>query len=377
MSVGDLYLTRDEPMTAFGDTAAVLAGADFLFGNVEGPISDRGTPLVGKPEVGSVCLRAPLRSARPLVELNFSAATLANNHTMDFGAEALAQTLDILGEAAIGVTGAGRDLDAAHRPVIVDRAGTTIAMLGYTTVFPVGGFAAGEDAPGVSVIRVSTAYQPPPGVFYQPGSPPITVTIPNSADVARLVADISEAATTADLVVVQFHWGVAGHPHPLGYMRELGRRAIDAGAHLVIGNHPHLLLGAEIYRDVPILYNLNHFAFDIRTPDWPGAHDTLILSSTITGGRFTEHRLLPCAIDAESCDLSPADARRSAHIAARLTELSAPWRTTFTDDGSGIRLGAPSGDGSSAERAPEVYFDVPGAMAAGFAAARQIPTPPS
>jgi poly-gamma-glutamate capsule biosynthesis protein CapA/YwtB (metallophosphatase superfamily) len=253
---------------------------------------------------------------------------------------------------------------------------TRIAMLGYTTVFPPAGFAATDECAGVATIHVSTSYQAPPGAFYQPGTPPITVTIPDAGDLRQMTADIRAAHDLADLVVVQFHWGVAGYAYPLGYMREIGRLAVDTGADLVIGNHPHLLLGVEIYRGVPICYNLNHFAFDIRTPDWPGGHDALILKSRIQDKRFVEHALVPAAIDAQSCDLSLASPQRAAQVRARLGDLSAEFGTSFTPRGSELLIDGPTPGPEHVLRAPDVYFDVPRVLSVSLAAARQIPTPP-
>ena len=262
MAVGDIHIKRPDPLSIFGDTAEVLARADVLLGNQEGPVSDRGEPLLAKRSVGSVCLRAPVGSIAAEAEIGFSAMTLANNHTMDYGPEALLQTRDLLHAHGIATAGAGADAKEAHTPAIIECNGVRIAMLGYTSVFPVSGFAAGDGQPGVATVRVSTSYQAPPSVPYQPGTPAVTLTVPQGDDMRQMADDIAGAADDADLVVVQFHWGVAGYAHPIGYMKEMARFAVDAGADLILGNHAHVLQGLEVYRDALICYSLNHFAFE-------------------------------------------------------------------------------------------------------------------
>lgn len=336
MAVGDVYLARGNPLSAFGNTLDVLPDADLLVGVQEGPVSDRGAPIPGKTEVGSTHLRAPLSAIEAQATAGFSAMTLANNHMMDYGEAALFQTMELLGEQGILFAGAGGSLQEARKPAILDRGGTRVAMLGYTSVFPVSGYAATESRPGVATVRVTTAYRAPHNVPYQPGTPAITVTIPDRDDMDAMLADVRMAREVADVVMVQFHWGVAGHPHVLGYMKALGRGAIDAGADLVIGNHPHLPLGMELYRDRLICYSLNHFTFDLQTREAIFEYDTLILRSVIRGRRLHGHSVIPVAIDAESKDLEIARGRRRAAIQASLEALSQEFGTTFRAEGDAL-----------------------------------------
>jgi hypothetical protein len=146
--------------------------------------------------------------------------SMANNHGMDFGAEALTHSLELLHESGIATAGAGPTLAAARAPAIMTRGGVRIAMLAYTSVFPAFGFMATPDGPGVAVIRVSTAYETPANVPYQPGTPATTITIPNEADRGAMEEDVQLERLDADLVVVQFHWGVVGMSRPLGLEAE-------------------------------------------------------------------------------------------------------------------------------------------------------------
>jgi poly-gamma-glutamate capsule biosynthesis protein CapA/YwtB (metallophosphatase superfamily) len=360
MAVGDINVQRPDPLTLFGDVSPVLAGADVLIGNQEGVVSDRGTPLLGKKEVGSSCVRGASDSVRPLAKVGFHVISLANNHGMDFGAEALAHSIQLFRDAGIQTVGGGDDASAAHAPALLTRGGVRIAVLAYTSVFPPFGYAATATGPGLAVVRASTAYETPPNVPYQPGTPASTLTIPDPDDLAAVEDDIHRARLEADLVVALFHWGVVGMTRPPGYCRELGRSAIDAGADLVLGHHPHVLQGAEFYRDRLICYSLSHFAFEHAGHSfplsWPYVHDTVIFSASITDGRIVDPGFLAVTMDPTTHDLSMSDRRRSADLASHLTSLSADFGTRFELDGDWL-VPVPPAELMAPPRPPAVYRD--------------------
>lgn len=369
MAVGDIHIKRSDPFSIFGGTIDYLHEADVLLGNQEGPTTDRGTPVPGKLEAGSIWIRANPASIEAEAKAGFTAVTVANNHMMDYGAEGLEQTLQLLDEYGIGHCGGGPSLREAHAPALIHKNGTRIAMLGYTCVFLPYNFAAAENQPGLAVIRVNTAYQASQNIPYQPGSPAVTVTIPNSDDVRRVEADIQQSRSAADLVVVQFHWGVAGSPDPVGYMKELGRAAVDAGADLVVGNHPHVIQGFEVYKNVLICYSLNNFAFEFRPgggpPPFPTGGDALILTSEISNKRFAQHRLAIATLGEDST-LRLADEERRAHIKQVLEELSAEFGTTFNFEDERLLIGGPAAGTPAPLRSPDVLSDLPRVSAAGW-----------
>jgi poly-gamma-glutamate capsule biosynthesis protein CapA/YwtB (metallophosphatase superfamily) len=341
MAVGDVNLQRDDAIAVFGDTAEVLAEADVLMGNQEGVLSDRGTPLTGKREVGSSCVRGSITSVTALAQVGFNAMSLANNHGMDFGAEALANTKELLRGHGIATAGAGANLAEAHQPALLQAEGTKIAMLAYTSVFPPFGYRVTEDGPGVAVIAVDTAYETPSNVPYQPGTPSTTVTIPHAGDLQRMVDDVRRAKAGADVVVVQLHWGVVGLSHPLAYMRQLGRAAVDAGADLVLGNHAHVLQAVESYRGRLICYSLNHFAFEHIGhifPNWPFVHDTVIFRTSLRDGQFVQASLLPVTMHPLSHDLSLTGPDRALELTDHLNQLSVGFSTTFEFVGDQILI---------------------------------------
>lgn len=357
MAVGDVFINRPSPLSIFRGVRSVLEQTELLLGNQESPVTDRGQPILGKIEVGDVNIRVPPLVAAAEAEVGFSAMSLANNHTMDYGEEGLFHTMELLRQHGIAFVGAGGSREEACQPALLECKNTRIAMLGYTSVYPPSGFAVGKKRPGVATVKVHTAYQPAQNVFYCPGFPAITVTIPDPVEMEAMLADIHQARQEADLVVVQFHWGVAeGYGKVLGYMKEMGRAAIDAGADLILGHHPHLLLGFEFYRGRLICYSLNHFAFDIFIP-WRGWLDTVILKTTIDRGRFQRFSVVPVFQEERTLDLKLARGKRWQAIHRELEELSQEFGTTFTPEGQELVLGGPGPETPPPLRAPEVLAD--------------------
>ena len=118
--------------------------------------------------------------ASVFTDCGFNVASVASNHAMDWGAEALLDTIELLRDKGLQIIGGGRNLAEARRPALIDSKGLRIAMLAYCSVLHEG-YAAGPDTPGVAPLRAHTRYEP---VDYQPGVPPRVVTIPDEQDLA-------------------------------------------------------------------------------------------------------------------------------------------------------------------------------------------------
>jgi poly-gamma-glutamate synthesis protein (capsule biosynthesis protein) len=234
-AVGDLMLgNRTEPFLKefgpaypFAEVAPFLKKADVVVGNLESPISTRGKAVENK----KFTLRAGPIAAEALNKAGIRVVTLANNHSMDFGPLALQDTLAILGENGILPTGAGMDLDDARSPAMVKVKGKTLAFLSYSLTFPLEFFASAK----------------------RPG------TAPGYMEFVK--ADIEKVRPAADIVVVSFHWGAELMTTAKDYQIELGHQAIDWGADLVLGHHPHVLQELEVYRGRLIAYSLGNFVF--------------------------------------------------------------------------------------------------------------------
>ncbi len=264
-AVGDIMLggTATPELRKYGydypfeQTQGILKQAQIVFGNLEGPLTGAGAPATSKQYV----FRSPPDQVAPaLARAGFNVVSLANNHTLDYGPEGLADTRAALDRAGIGYAGAGRNLAEARRPVYMVADGVTIAFLAYSLTFPEE-FWAGPDTPGTAFGH------------------------------ERFVrADVKTAREKADIVVVSFHWGQEGKTELRDYQAQLGHAAIDAGAAAVLGHHPHILQGVERYKYGVILYSLGNFAF--------GSYSHIATRSTIAlltfrDGRWRELRLLP------------------------------------------------------------------------------------
>jgi poly-gamma-glutamate synthesis protein (capsule biosynthesis protein) len=291
LHAGDLYLNRTDPESMFAGCASYFKEADLVVGNLEAQISDVGDP---SPAKESLKMRSPEGMLAGYASAGFDALVLANNHSIDFGPESLLRSIELLDKAGIAHAGGGRNREEAHRPAILERNGTRIAILNYSSVNPPAAKATDERA-GIATVRVSTAYEPHPRVLEVPGSPALVHTIPNADDAKVLEADIMSAKENADVVIVSWHWGVSpasgGTGQLVGYQVELAHRAIDAGADLVIGHHPHSPQAIEVYQGKAIFYSLGDFAFE-RLGGGTSAPN-IIARCVVQGGEVREVSFVP------------------------------------------------------------------------------------
>lgn len=316
VAVGDLYCSRDEPMTAVEKALPVIKAADIAFCNLEGPITN-------KPHVrGPYPLPQSLKTVDMLREAGFNIVSLANNHTLDCGFGGFSQTLSLLKKYDIKYVGAGMNISEARKPAIIECKGVRIAFLAYASFFPVGDPAT-SDKPGIAAVRVDPRFDPPHV---------------DLDDLAEMQDDIKGAKTKADVVIVSHHWGADPSFTLTMHQKAIGHASIDAGADLVIGHHPHVLQGIEIYKGKIICYSLSNFIFDPipltgRIPDVfrDGWRESIILSCEISREKVEEAFFYPIYIN-ENGQPEILDARdeRFRKIVNLMERLSKPFGTTFT-----------------------------------------------
>lgn len=255
-AVGDVAPRREDLASIFGGVRPVLADADILFGQLECPLSSAGSPSPG----AKLAMRSDPAVAPLLHSEGFQVVSVAGNHTLDYGASALADTLGALHDAGIRPCGAGSDLAAARAPALVQAQDKTVAFLAYSSILPAG-YAAEPHRPGCAPMRAHTHYeQVEPD---QPGTPPRILTFPERSDLDALLADVRTARGQSDVVILSFHWGVHFSRAVIAdYQREIAHAAIDEGVDVILGHHPHVLKGVEIYRGRPILYSMGNFAIE-------------------------------------------------------------------------------------------------------------------
>ncbi|MBI2907487.1 MAG: CapA family protein [Chloroflexi bacterium] len=340
--VGDIYLGGDlDPASLFAPTGTHVSGADITFGNLEASVSDIGAPDPNRVALvrGRVAFRSEPRFLAALTAGGFNAVGLANNHSLDYGAEAIMDTMQRLDAAGIAHAGAGGNISEAHEPAIVAAKGVKVAFLSYTSVF-LPAWAAEKDRAGLAVVRVATAYRPPSRVFEQPVSPPIIVTVPDDADVEMARQDIKKARKRADVVVVSWHWGLSEGIRVLApYQLRLGHAAIDAGADLVLGHHPHVPQAIEVYRGKVICYSMGNFFFPYERPFFD--KDAFILKCRIEGKRLKRVSFLPI-LSNQQCQPQVLDLKRGRSIVEKIRNLSAPFGTILTEPEEEVVIGPPS-----------------------------------
>ncbi|HEY6057935.1 MAG TPA: CapA family protein [Candidatus Limnocylindrales bacterium] len=248
-----------------GAVRHLLESADLAVANFENP-----SPDAFRYHTHGTVFSAEPRLIDGLAGAGIDWVSLANNHIGDAGRRGILQTIENLHERAIDTSGAGATDAAAHRAALLRAGGLEVAFLGYDTIAPA--YAAGADRPG-------NAQMTPEAV---------------RADVA------AARRAGADVVVVYPHWGVEYTVRPTALQRSLARAAIDAGADLVIGNHPHWVQGLEYYGGKLIAYAHGNFIFD---QSWSRATQEGVIGRYVFyGDRLVAARYYPVVI---SDDVQP------------------------------------------------------------------------
>jgi len=315
MACGDVGPIH-EPISAYSTLAKpTLAAADVRFAQVERVYSDRGALQVHS---GGGHSRVKPHMASVFTDCGFDVVSLASNHAMDWGEDALLDTAALFRERGMQVIGAGRNLQEARKPAIVKRNGVRIAFLAYCSILQTG-YAAGPGKPGVAPLRAHTYYEP---FDYQAGVPPRVVTVPYEEDLAGMVEDIAEAKKSANVVVLSLHWGIHFIPRMIAdYQVTVANAAVAAGADLILGHHAHTPKAIGTHRGKVCFYSLSNFimsapahtpekaaAFSKRygtplDPDYPhlgygtDAKRSLIAKWVLTPGGVRRVSFLPVLID--------------------------------------------------------------------------------
>ncbi len=241
-------------------TAALLQAADLAFANLECTVSFRGSPVPGK----AFTFRGSPNALPAVRAAGIDVVSHANNHARDFGTEAVVDSFFFLDSSGIGRCGSGIDYAAAHAPAFASANGLRVAFLAYNDInWP--GWVAGAGYPGVA----------------------------DAGNLAQIAADIAAARADADLVVVSFHWGIEREYTAGGRQRQLAHLAVDCGADLVLGHHPHVIQGFEVYKEKFIAYSLGNFVFN---PGSPQCNYTVLAHIKLDSGGFRGATIYPAHI---------------------------------------------------------------------------------
>ena len=225
-SVGRLARERHDPASPLRDLAPTLAAADLTFVNLESPFSDRGRLV----DHGMVFKSEP-EMIRALELAGVDVVSTANNHARDCDGYGIRYTLDLLAAHGIAAAGTGKSAEVAHAGTVVERNGLRCGFLAYTFDESNGNFKDTDD-------RIAVM------------------------DVRRMQADVRSILTRASVAIVSMHAGIEYAPQPNAQQVEFAHAAIEAGASVVVGHHPHVVQGWERRDSGVIVYSLGNLVFD-------------------------------------------------------------------------------------------------------------------
>ena len=224
--VGHTAQERGDPALPLREIAPLFQSADIAFANLESPFSDRGHPY----EHGMIFKAAPEMIAS-LEVAGIDIVSTANNHARDCDAYGVGFTLEWLEKHGIAAVGSGTTAEDAHAGRILSRNGIRFGFLAYTYDQSNGNHSDTDD-------RVAVL------------------------DAGQMRRDVASLRDRADIVIVSMHAGLEYSPRPNAQQTSFARSAIDAGATLVVGHHPHVVQPWEHYGSGVIFYSLGNLVFD-------------------------------------------------------------------------------------------------------------------
>ena len=274
-----------------------LTAADFAVGNLECAVSRSGSPQKGK----TFTFRADPVVLEGVKWAGLDGLTLANNHILDFGRTALAETLNYLKKYNLKSTGAGWNKKDASQPIIFEKDGLKVGILAYSRVIPTTDWLASEERSGLI-----SCYNPD-----------------------EFLTNVQSLKNKVDVLIASVHWGKELADYPLPYQRELAHDLIDAGADIVFGHHPHTLQGMETYKNGLIIYSAGNFIFTTSITD--KCQTGMIALITFNQNGWQTCKVIPTKIYA--AQTSVLTGKEKAQVISRLNLLSQPFGLKLKADG--------------------------------------------
>ena len=234
---------------------AEMQNADIMMVNHEFQFSTRGEPMEDK----QFTFQTDPKNVQILLDLGIDIVSLANNHSLDFGQDALQDTFVTLDEAGILYAGAGDSKERAEELQVIEVNGKKFGFLAATRVIPVAGWDVRNKQPGLF-----TTY-----------------------DDTRLVERIRESKEECDFLAVYVHWGIEREEYPEEYQNVIAKHCVEAGADVIIGAHPHVLQGIEFIDEKPVFYSLGNYIFNSNIPK------TMLVKVVIKADDTVEYSLIP------------------------------------------------------------------------------------
>jgi poly-gamma-glutamate synthesis protein (capsule biosynthesis protein) len=332
--LGDIQVhsRRSDPTTAFQRMRETLKGADLVYANLEGLLVESVGPKIDIPDKPEWTHPGP-GGAKALKAANIAVVGVANN--VASGRENIMKSLAVLDAHGIQHVGAGKDLDAAHRPVIIERKGVRIGFLQYTARWY-------QDKD-----MLATASEP--GVAKIASLDGITI---DATDLERVKRDVQQLRPRVDILIVSQHNRDGATPVQFGgkatrasrtrsvteaYQKQFAHAVLDAGADFAFGHGTHTLQGVEIYKGKPILYAIGHSTFD--QPGYEKSTEGLVVRLVLQGKRLLRVSFVPVTRDSSNDVylLDPSEGEGAA-LVSMVKERSAAPQPPMRIDGKEVVL---------------------------------------
>ena len=294
--VGDVAAAAGDPAAPLRPMSARLARADITVGNLECTLSMAGAPR----QPGDDSFAAPPAVMPGLADAGFDVLSLANNHTGDYGRQALLDTVGEFAGSGVAPLGAGADRAAAWQPVVIEREGVRVGFLAFNAIGET--WRAGPNSSGAASLHM----QPRTGSI-----------VP--AELDRLAARVRRLAARTDVTIVLPHWGEQYQHEPVPDQRRVGARLLDAGATIVVGGHPHWVQAVQRHRGRFVVHSLGNFVFDMDFMQQ--TQEGFVLDLTFRAGDLVTTRPTPYVIGPDFSP-RPAHGARARAILADVDGLS-------------------------------------------------------
>jgi poly-gamma-glutamate capsule biosynthesis protein CapA/YwtB (metallophosphatase superfamily) len=304
-----LALEKNGPEYPWGDTLRLLKSADVRMANLECSISEKGRPVPNK----HFLFRAPISAIESLKAAGIDCVSLANNHSMDFGAGALHEMQMRLDSAGISHAGAGKNLRAAMEPALAESQGMKISLLSATDNTPL--WKAGPDTPGVFYLPVWNPY--PLSNLYNS-----IVKWPETS--AMLRSATSQARSKSDIVVFSAHTGPNNIEKPSTVLQRFAFEAIK-GSDIFYGHSAHAFQGISTHHGKPLLFDTGDFVDDYPHNSHLNTQWGFIYFVDFEGTKMKKLRLVP--IEISDCQANLAKGGAAEKIFRRMGRLCSDMGT--------------------------------------------------
>lgn len=246
---------------------SILSDSDLVFANLEAPFGKQDSAY---PKTYTFQVSPDLVQVLQAGKINM--VSLANNHILDFGTEALKETMQLLDQHQIKYSGAGMNLSEARQPAVFETKGNNIAVACYSLTFPEEFWA--TDSSGGTCFPSHTF----------------------------LYEDIRRFKEQNDLLIISFHWGGELLTAPKEYQLDLAHKVIDAGADVILGHHPHVIQGLEIYKGKLIAYSLGNYVFSSYSDK---ATQSMLLKFSYNGDAIEKFTIYPINVHNRYVEFQP------------------------------------------------------------------------